>query len=178
MDYERLTENLISVIKEAQIKLGYEEVAIGVNYVTSSLIHLLGNDANEENIEDVLLVFARDKKELFGDIDIRKMDNGFRLTVSPKGAEYVHSLIQPDDFLVKFINEVRKPFVSIEDIISVFREYSDKVVVEKTVGNDEFDYVIYFEDGKPDEFRYCIDTEDLGVTYHRFTMEDYIDFGF
>ena len=39
-------------------------------------------------------------------------------------------------------------------------------------------YLIYFEDGEPDEFYYCLDDDDFGVTYHRFTKEDYIDFGF
>lgn len=178
MDYKRLTQNLISVIKEAQIKLGYEEIPIGVNYVLPSLIHLLGNEVNEKNIEDILLVFARSSEEIFGKIDVKKIENGFRLTVSEKGVKYVNSLIKPDDFLVKFINEVKNPLATIDSVINVFRQYSDKVVVRKTEDNSEFDYVIYFEDGKPDRFWYCIDTEDLGITYHRFTMEDYTDFDF
>lgn len=178
MDYERLKRNLISVIKEAQIKLGYEEIAIGVNYVTSSLLNLLGSDANEENIEDILLVFAHFNEALFGDIDVKRIENGYRLTVSPRGAKYVNSLVGENDFLVKFINEIRSPLATIESVVDVFKAYSDRVVIEKTKDNDEFDYVIYFEDGQPDEFWYCIDTEDLGMTYHRFIKEDYLDFGF
>ena len=50
--------------------------------------------------------------------------------------------------------------------------------VKKADGRNGFDYLIYFDSGEPDEFWYCIDTEDLGMTYHRFIKEDYLDFGF
>lgn len=175
MKFDRLTKNLISVIKEAQIKLGYEQIAIGVNYVSSSLINLLGD---VEDVGKALLDFASQAKDIFGDIEIKSIENGYRLTVSPEGAKYVHSLMEPNEFLACFINEVRNPLATIDSIIAVFKKYSDNVVVLKTEDNDEFDYVIYFEDGVPDEFWYCIDTEDLGMTYHRFIKEDYLDFGF
>jgi len=34
------------------------------------------------------------------------------------------------------------------------------------------------EDGKPDDYRYCVVVEGNHVTYHRYTPEDYNDFGF
>ena len=41
MNFDRLKKNLIAVIKESQIKLGYESMSFGVNYVTPSLLHML-----------------------------------------------------------------------------------------------------------------------------------------
>ena len=38
MNFDRLKKNLIGVIKESQIKLGYESMSFGVNYVTPKLI--------------------------------------------------------------------------------------------------------------------------------------------
>lgn len=58
-----------------------------------------------------------------------------------------------------------------------FHKYSDHVHVEK-VSHGEFDYLVYFEDGKPDSFRYCITDEGCHMIYHRFTVEDYEEFGF
>jgi hypothetical protein len=42
----------------------------------------------------------------------------------------------------------------------------------------EFDYLVYFEDGVPDDYRYCITDEGCHLIYHRFTPEDYEDFQF
>lgn len=177
MDYNALKKNLISVLKESQIKLGYESVTMGVNYVTPSLLHLLPG-VKEEDLQQVLLDFAEQNKDTFGEITVRKTDVGYRLDVSPKGADYVHGLIDENEFLVNFINEVRSPSATVDSVVAVFKKYSDNVHIEKTDNNPEFDYLIYFENGTPDEFWYCIDTEDLGMTYHRFMKDDYLDFGF
>lgn len=177
MNFDALKKNLISVLKESQIKLGYESVTTGVNYVTPSLLHLLPG-ASVENLQQTLLDFAKENEAVFGEITVRKTEVGFRLDISPKGTDYVHGLIGDDNFLVNFINEVRSPSATIDSIVAVFKKYSDKVHIEKTEDNPEFDYLIYFEDGTPDEFWYCIDTEDLGMTYHRFMKDDYLDFDF
>ena len=41
------------------------------------------------------------------------------------------------------------------------------------VDADGYDYVVYFLDGKPDDYRYCLSMEEGHLTYHRFTKEDY-----
>ena len=58
-----------------------------------------------------------------------------------------------------------------EDVVAVFRKYSDKVCV-KEAGSDEFDMLVWFEDGKPDPFVYCLADEMGHVTYHRMTMAE------
>ena len=44
--------------------------------------------------------------------------------------------------------------------------------------HEEFDYCFYFEDGKPDVYRYCVAFEEGHAIYHRFTIEDYEEFGY
>ena len=176
MNSEILKKNIISVIKESQIKLGYESISFGVNYVTPSLLHML-KGAKEEDLPRILADFCDEYQDIFDKIEIGKTDMGYRLTVPAKGVDYVHSTYDDSDFLVKFINEVRNPLATVENVINVFKSFSDKVHVEK-IDNGEFDYLIYFEEGVPDEFWYCIDTEDLGMTYHRFMKDDYLDFEF
>jgi hypothetical protein len=79
--------------------------------------------------------------------------------------------------LYDFIDTVSRHQVSIEEVIDQFQNYSDCVHVEK-VTHGEFDYLVYFEDGKPDSFRYCLTQEEGHIIYHRFTAEDYEDFHF
>ena len=69
-----------------------------------------------------------------------------------------------------------------EEVIGLFREYSDNVAVIDMV-NDEFDKLVYFTDGKPDDYRYCLVSEEeidgsTHITYHRFIKEDYDELGF
>ena len=35
--------------------------------------------------------------------------------------------------------------------------------------------MLWFEDGKPDSYRYLITDEGVHLTYHRYTPEDYKD---
>ena len=59
-----------------------------------------------------------------------------------------------------------------EEILSVFQKYFPNVHYEKSIVSD-FDYLIYFEDGQPDNYRYCL-TEECGhIIYHRYTKVDY-----
>ena len=64
-----------------------------------------------------------------------------------------------------------------DDVIALFEAYSPCVRVDE-LRNGEFDFLIRFEDGKPDAFYYCITDEGCHLTYHRFTKEDYEMFGF
>lgn len=176
MNFDKLERNIIGVIKESQAKLGYEKMPLGINYIIPSLRHLLGDCADGE-ILLLLKDFARENYDTFGDILINETENGYRLTVSEKGVEFVHNTLSDDDFIVRFVNTIKQPDCDINKVLSLFKSYSDKVCFKK-VSNGEFEYLIYFEDGKPDEFYYCLDDDDFGVTYHRFTKEDYNDFGF
>lgn len=177
MKYTRLRKNLTSVLKEALIKLGYDGVGVGINYMSSSLLNLI-DDVEEKDLPACLDEFCAQLEEEFGKITVSKIENGYRLDVPLKGVDLVNGSICEDEFLVKFINQIRNPLGTLDDIINVFRSFSSRVHIEQTPTNPEFDYLIYFEDGEPDEFWYCIDTEDLGMTYHRFMKNDYLDFGF
>lgn len=110
MDFTRLQNNMIDVVKEEQIKLGYRE-------------------------------------------EQTKMDGGF---------------------LREFIAKIGGHGCTIEELLAIFKKYSGHVHFEK-MSNGEFDYLIYFEDGKPDSYRYCITDEGCYMIYHRFTPEDYRD---
>lgn len=178
MNFERLKKNIADVTKEAQLKLGYERVPFGINYTNGTLAHLLGTDCNERDIKEALNKFIAKNEYYFGTITYKEIDGGVRLTIPEKGVEAVHKTADENKFLADFLKAVRNPASTIDDIIAVFKKYGNDVTVKKADGRNGFDYLIYFDSGEPDEFWYCIDTEDLGMTYHRFIKEDYLDFGF
>ena len=175
MSQQRLYDNIVSVLKEAQLKLGYEEHAIGVNYITRSLCHLLG--CGEAEVEGELAAFSQNYADVLGRIEFAARENGFRLTVPVKGVSYVHSILEENEFLSVFIRTVKKPLCTVDDVHSVFYSFSDQVHFER-VDNGEFDYLIYFEEEGIDDFWYCLHDDDLQLEYHRFIREDYLDFNF
>ena len=80
-------------------------------------------------------------------------------------------------FLAAFIAAIGRHGCTMDELLAVFNRYGDRVHVEE-LHNGEFDWLISFEDGQPDAYRYCIADEGCHLTYHRFTKEDYEAFGF
>ncbi|MBR1592549.1 MAG: DUF3877 family protein [Ruminococcus sp.] len=169
MNYEGLEKNLIDNICEAQLKIGYEKRPISFNYTSKSLCHILGvNTVND----DILAEFKSDK---IGAISFRAIKSGYCITVSETGTEYVHENYK-GGFIADLIDTVRQHGKSVDDVFDVFNKYG-KVCIQKS-NNEEFDWLVYFENGIPDSYYYCITDEGLHVTYHRFIKEDYEDFNF
>lgn len=181
VDFKRLEKHIIDNIAEAQLKLGYEGRPISLNYTCSSLAHLLRTDLSQNDIQTILMDFAGYAHPHLGDLTFTPVKNGFCITIPAGGTEFVHSLYSENSFISKLISAVRDRR-SLEDILNIFRSFSDSVSITKTDG-DEFQYLVYFEDHTPDDYIYCLSVDEeidgsSHVTYHRFIREDYEEFGF
>lgn len=177
MQFEMLENNIIDMIEEQQLKLGYLDETVRLYYPLSSLNRFLNTEDDEDMMTKHLERFANEVEDRLGKIDISHKKDRFCVAVPPIGAKYVHDRLNTDGFLARFIATVGKHGCTLDDVFAVFHAYSDCVHIEK-VDNGEFDYLVYFEDGKPDDYRYCITNEMCHVIYHRYTKADYEDFGF
>ena len=177
MHTDRLERNIIEVIEEGQIKLGYREETIRLYYPLSSLNGFLGTALDAKGMQEALEAFALQAQERLGGIQVSRRGERFCLAVPPQGAAYVHAHTDKDGFLTAFIRLIARHGTGIDEVIALFRAYSPCVEV-KALHNGEFDYLIRFEDGRPDAFCYCITDEGCHLTYHRFTRQDYEAFGF
>ena len=177
MGFEQLEQNLVDVIVEEQIKLGYRSEQIGLYYPLASLNRLLGTDCPVAEMKEELKRFREYASERLGTLVFSNQGERFCIKVPAEGVEYVHTHSGDHAFLRAFIQTISKHGCTYEDIRQVFCDYSDKVHVEK-MNDEEFDYLFYFEDGRPDDYRYCVTFEECHATYHRFTVDDYVDLGF
>ncbi len=175
MNGYRLERNLIDMLKEEQAKLGYRSETVRLYYPLTSLNRLLQEKLDTAQMKEALKTFALSVEERLGKIEITNQKDRFCLCIPPKGVDYAHSLTDEKEFIHAFIRTIEKHGCGISDIVALFSQYSDSVHVEKTE-NGEFDYLIYFEDGVPDAYRYCLTDEGPHLMYHRFTAEDYADF--
>jgi hypothetical protein len=177
LDFSKLEQNICDVIKEDQIKLGYRKEVIRLYYPISSLNHFLKSELDIAQMREALEQFCGTVLDKLGEIEISNEGERFCFCFPAEASEYIHTHTPQTGFLYDFIAAVSRHGVTIDEIIRLFKTYSDCVHVEK-VANGEFDYLVYFEDGQPDAFRYCLTDEGCHVIYHRFTVEDYEDFQF
>ncbi|MDE5764008.1 MAG: DUF3877 family protein [Ruminococcus sp.] len=172
MNYERFEKNLIDNIKEAQLKLGFENRPMSLNYMQTSINHLTGAECSQEILDG----FADFVRERLGELNFRKIKDGICITVPAEGTEYVNNL-DGYDFISELISAVRNHGTSMEQVLEIFRRYSSDVITQKS-NSDEFDLLAYFGNSSPDEYYYCLTDEGCHITYHRFIREDYEDLGF
>ena len=174
---EKLRQSLIDALEEGQLKLGYREEAVRLYYPLASLNTLLGLSADRAGMHAALLAFARAQRDFFGEIAVSHKGDRFCLTIPPRGVARVHEQVDEHGFLAQFLQAVSRHGATMDDVLPAFRRYSDRVIVRALRGG-EFDHLIYFEDGVPNAYYYCIAEEPCHLTYHRFTREDYEAFGF
>lgn len=162
-------------MKEEQIKLGYRRETVRLYYPLLSLNRFLHTDFDIDEMAETLKEFTASVSDRLGRIEISHKEERFCICLPPEASEYIYMNTEKSGFLYDFIQTVSRHDISIEEVLRLFKKYSDHVHVEK-MEQDDFDYLVYFEDGKPDEFRYCLTDEGCHIIYHRFTADDYKDF--
>ena len=94
----------------------------------------------------------------------------YAVKIPAEGFDWVHGNYQPSDFMKEFVQEIRKPDNTLEDIAELFRRYSQDILISK-VNEDE--WAISFKDDNIDPYVYHIEQSVFGLEYHRFTRESY-----
>ena len=179
MNYSNLEKNLTDMVMEQQAKLGYMSETVRLYYPLSSLNAILGENLTREEMQDALDGFSENVRERLGKIQVSHSGDRFCLVLPPEMSDHVHSLTElPGNedfhFILDFVKTISRHECTIEELKDLFDSYSDKVCMESPHGND-YDYMLWFEDGKPDSYRYLITDEGVHLTYHRYTPEDYKD---
>ncbi len=172
MKKEALATNIVDVIKEEQIKLGYRKEHIRLYYPVASLNTLMATELSCEDMKTLLQDYFKEREEMFGDVEITYRMDRFCIHLPEHATEYVYEHTPHTGFLYDFLDVISGHDITIEDIVAVFKKYSDQVYFEK-MRDQEFDYLIYFKSESPDAYRYCVTDEGHHMIYHRYTKEDY-----
>ncbi len=172
MDFTVLKQNILDVIKESQMKIGYTPNAVRLYYPADTLCQMLAVPA--DGLTDALTAFC-DAVPMLGNVTAKPSGDRWCITVPPEGAAYVRDEVPEPAFLADLLALLgsHRHDIGIDDVRAVFDRHSDRVGCRSFPDEEEFQYVLWFEDGVPDRYRYCIDI-DLGhVTYHRLSPADY-----
>lgn len=177
MDTERFMTNIVEQIKEAQLKLGFADEIIRLYFPAASLGRLL----KRQDSSGKELLAALEKESGFIDTKLGTVrfslckDDRIEVCIPPEGAAYVNTLPDPP-FLAGLITMFQTNHcLTIEEICAYFAGFNPLYVCRKMEEGADFDYVLYFPDGQPDAWYYCIRAELGHTIYHRFIKEDYED---
>lgn len=173
-DYERLKDYLCDMILEEQLKLGYEKETIRFYSPCASIGNILGlKERSCEAVMQALEPFCAYAKDTLGELQISRC-SGERVCflIPAEGAAYVHEYHSENPFLKDLIACFSEHGITLSDVQAVFTRFSDKVECIH-IGSDDFDDVLFFTDGIPDAYRYCVKFDAGHAFYHRFLKEDF-----
>lgn len=171
-----LEKHVIDTMKEWQIKIGSFDSNIRLYYPKKSLCRYLDLNIDIDNkalIKYIEKYFADNTKDL-GKVIVSEDRDRFCILVGKEGCEYVEKRVQEPEFLAKFLEVLKCQ--KMKNIIDFFEEYAKKQgTCVCTKKEEELETVLYFENEDIEPYVYCIDQNEFGITYHRFTKEDYMD---
>ena len=174
MNSKKLAQNIVDTVKEWQIKIGYQNESMRLYYPSASLIELLDLD-EDTGLEDLIKKldkFALEQQSLWGKIQISNEGERVCILVPAKGVTYIHEHVPDSEFLKAFLKEITTPGCTLENIRDVFYSFSQQVK-EEDLEQEGLGNVFYFEDDTIDAYVYCLEFDEFGATYHRFSKEDY-----
>ena len=177
MGFKRLEKNLIDIIKEEQVKLGFRKEEIRLYYPLISLNHFFEANDDVDEMQTRLEQFPEEVKKKLGDICVTHKKDRFCLHIPEQGSVYVHEHMAENEFIKKLVELMMNHGIKKEDILAIFQKEAKDIRVGD-MHNGEFDFWVRFPEENEDEYYYCFKDEGCHMIYHRFLPEDYADFGF
>ncbi|CDD35604.1 putative uncharacterized protein [Roseburia sp. CAG:309] len=173
-----LAQHMVDTVKEWQCKIGVRKEKMDLFYPLQSLKELLQlNPADStEQLEKTLTEFQKEYEDLFGRLHFWKEKERYGIEIPEEGVIHIAETIPDPEFLEKFLKVIQNPVSKMEDITNCFQQFAnDKgdVLHQENMVHDGLGSVFYFEKDSTERYVYCVEDDDFGLTYHRFTRKEY-----
>ena len=178
MHTEQLERHIIDTIKEWQMKIGYKEENMRLYYPDVSLIGMLElpDGTTEKELKKNLAIFAEIVSERLGQIEISNVGDRYCLNVPPEGCKYISEKIPDSELLKNLLVVLDRRENDMDQVRKVFQDYATEhqgICVEEDHENEGLGLVFYYTSEETDPYVYCMEQDDFGITYHRFSRSDY-----
>ena len=178
MHIEQLERHIIDTIKEWQMKIGYQEENMRLYYPDVSLIGMLElpDGITEKELKKNLAVFAEIVSERLGQIEISNVGERYCLNVPAEGCKYISEKIPDSELLKNLLVVLDRRENDMDQVRKVFQDYATEhqgICVEEDHENEGLGLVFYYTSEETDPYVYCMEQDDFGITYHRFSRPDY-----
>lgn len=135
-------------------------------------------DAGYGELDGALLLFAQDVEPVLGKIGFSRQGERYFIEVPEKGCAYIADAVPEPEFLKRFLSVITAKDSTLEKIRACFRDFAGMHGLGYTEEDKEGEgagHVFYFSSAVPEPYIYCVEEDEFGLTYHRFTREDYED---
>lgn len=102
MNFTKLENNICDVIKEGQVKLGYQKETVRLYYPLSALNRFLNTNFGVEEMNKILNEFAAEVEGKLRRINISNKKERFCFILPPKASEYIHLNTESEGFLYDY----------------------------------------------------------------------------
>ena len=172
-----LERHIVDTGKEWQLKIGYREGNMKLYYPASSLADLLETGTVEDaELQKRLETFGEEVQERLGKIKFSCQGGRYCLDIPPKGCAYVATKVPVPEFLKLLLEVITTPGKRMEDVRKCFAAFASQKQIgytETDSRDHEMGHVFYFEPNDYDPYVYCVEENEFGLTYHRFTRAEY-----
>lgn len=172
-----LEKHVIDTMKEWQIKMGSFDMDIRLYYPKTSLCRYM---EMEKDIDNAALVQKIEEyigavMPYLGTVLITVKNDRFCIRISKEGCEYVEKNVPMPKFLAGLLEELKVQ--QLDSMVSYFEKYAaiHNTRLFKKTDEDDGGTILYFADENVEPYVYCIDQNEFGISYHRFTREEYKD---
>jgi len=178
MTTKALEKHIFDTVKEWQMKIGYREENMKLYYPDVSLIELLGLEqgAAKEQLDKALADFCKKEEPKLGKMEFSNVKDRYCIEVPVKGCAYIAQNVPDFAFLKKFLDVITEPKNSLQQVRECFAAYAQEQngqYVELDRRKEGLGHVFFFDREELDGYVYCVEADEFGLTYHRFTRMDY-----
>jgi len=110
-------------------------------------------------MDQCLQNFAKKVKDPLGEVVFQRNKSRYGITVPVQGVCYIDRNVTDNGFLRDLLELLRRHDCNKEQILAVFKKYSDQIRVQDVTDND-FDYAVWFENDANNIYRYCFHEEE------------------
>ena len=127
---------------------------------------------SEKICQEAEAYFEKSVPEL-GHVTVTEKADRFCVFVSPEGCDYINREIPVSEFLEGFLKVLKtQDMQQVRAYFQAFAKAHGTTVCEE---DDEEDLgtVLSFADKDVEPYLYCVTDDQFGITYHRFTKDDF-----
>lgn len=173
-----LQQHMVDTVKEWQLKIGVQREKMDLFYPLEDLKDLLGlkREASIETLEKSLTQFQIETKELFGDLHFWKEKERYGIEIPEEGVIHIAETVPDPTFLKRFLEVIQRPTATLEEVVECFETFAKEqgdVLCRENMVHDGLGTVLYFGKETTERYVYCVEDDDFGLTYHRFTRNEY-----
>ena len=188
MNTAALERHIIDTVKEWQMKIGYRSEEMKLYYPDVSLAGLLelSDGWDETALKSALTEFSKETAPRLGGVQISNVKDRYCVAVPAAGCTYIHENEPDSAFLRSFLDVITGLEPSMQAVEQCFADAAaagNEAYVKEDREAEGLGIVFYFcaekdakqtpEDSKIDAYVYCVEEDDFGITYHRFSWSDF-----